>query len=662
MSGSYGVGANMPPSTKAEQPAAIEAVVARALGDAARLADDADLAGAAARYRTALAMMDGDDSRYAAVLHNLGTIDAKRGNLDAALAGFRAAFVARPGWVEPLLAQGHLLSSQRRFADAAVAFEAAAGCSPERLDARFNAARTWIRVRRFRIALPHLRAARELAPANEAVWNELRGVLQMLRREEEAHEDFLRFEAVAPMSASLAVAGYYASRRMGDIERQLRYRGLALTADYGPAEAHLVSVLLAQLQYDDVAPERILALYRTYDRAVHGGREQPESLARPRRSADARIRIGYLSADFRTHVMGELLLPALAAHDRASFDVRAYSLAPAENEDAATVQWRAVVNEFVNVSALSDRAAAERIAADDLDLLVDLMGHSSFSRPEILSWKPARVIATHLGYHGAVGLSEVDFKLTDQHADTEDSGRWQTEALLPLSVCVLPLRPLHPVAPPGGVNAARQVTRAALDLPADAVVYAAFVGAGKLSLRCIDLWRRILDAAPRAYLAFSPLRDDELSAILRRVTGLGIPEGRLRFVPYRRDDEAANRARYALVDVALDTLPYTGGDTTIAALAAGVPVVTLVGQRHAERMTYSILKHLGLEETIAATDDAYVALAIRLAEDQAFRAGQRAAIERAYADPKLTDPVHYARALEEAYVHALAAKGVLPPR
>ncbi|MEJ7668254.1 MAG: hypothetical protein WKH97_05890 [Casimicrobiaceae bacterium] len=649
----------MPPGTKVELAAGAEAVVARALSDAAQLAEGADFFGAAARYRTVLTLMPGDDPRRAAVLHNLGTLDAKRGDPDAALAGFRAAFAARPGWVEPLLAQGHLLSSQCRYADAAVAFEAAAGCAPERLDARFNAARTWIRVRRWRIALPHLRAARELAPNNEAVWIELRGVLQMLRYEEEAHEDFLRFEAVAPMSASFAVAGYYASRRMGDKERQVRYRDLALTAEYRPGEAPLVSVLLAQVQYDDVAPERILALYRTYDRLVHSGRVPSESLAAPRRSANARIKVGYLSADFRMHVMGELLLPALAAHDRAGFDIRAYSLAPAENEDAATGQWRAAVSEFVNVSSLDDRAAAERIAADDLDLLVDLMGHSSFSRPAILSWKPAPVIATHLGYHGAVGLSEVDFKLTDKHADTEESARWQMEALLPLSVCVLPLRRF---ARPAVANASLLVTRAALGLPDDAVVYAAFVGAGKLSLRCIDLWRRILDSVPCAYLAFSPLRDDERNAILRRVTGLGIPEARLRFVPCRRDDEGANRARYALVDVALDTLPYTGGDTSSAALAAGVPVVTLIGQRHAERMTYSILKHLGLEETIAATDEAYVALAVRLAQDQAFRTSQRAAIERAYADSKLTDPARYARALEEAYVRALAVKGVFPPR
>jgi len=636
-----------------------EADVASALGDAGRLAEGADFAAAATRYRTALATMAADDSRRAAVLHNLATIDAKRGDSDAALAGFRAAFVARPGWAEPLLAQGHLLSGQRRFADAAVVFEAAAGCAPDRLDARFNAARTWIRVRRYSIALPHLRAARQLAPANEAVWIELRGVLQMLRREEEAHEDFLTFEAAAPMSANLAVAGYYTSRRMGDKDRQVRYRDLALAAEYKALHAPLVSVLLAQVQYDDVAPERILALYRAYDRLVHSGPEQPKSLTVPRRSSDARIRVGYLSADFRTHVMGELMLPVLAAHDRARFDVRAYSLAPPENEDAATAQWRGAVNEFVNVSSLSDRAAAERIAADDLDLLVDLMGHSSFSRPAILSWKPARVIATHLGYHGAVGLSEVDFKLTDEHADTEVSTRWKLEAPLPLSVCVLPLRKY---APPTLAGAALDAARASLDLPQDAVVYAAFVGPSKLSLRCIELWRRILDALPRAYLAFSPLRDDDRSAILRRVTGLGIANERLRFVPYHRGDETANHSRYALVDVALDTLPYTGGDTSSAALAAGVPVVTLVGQRHAERMTYSILQHLRLDETIAETDNAYVAIAIRLGEDEAFRARQRTAIARAYADATLTDPVHYVRALEDAYVRALAAKGVPPPR
>ncbi len=371
-------------------------------------------------------------------------------------------------------------------------------------------------------------------------------------------------------------------------------------------------------------------------------------LARPRGDTDPVRRIGYLSADFRDHVMGKLLLPVIAAHDRARFEVRAYALAPPENSDAVTAQWKEAVDEFVNLAALDDRAAAEAIAADDLDLLVDLMGHSSWARPGILRCKPARVIVTHLGYHGALGLSQVDYKITDRYADTAATARWQLEATLPIDVCVLPLRHVAPAA-------AAELTRAALGLPEEAVIFGAFVGVLKLSQRCASVWRRILEAVPGSLLAFSPPSDEDRRAIERRLAGHGIATARLAFIPFRRGDDAFNRARYGVIDIALDTMPYTGGDTTAAALDAGVPVVTRVGGRHAERMGYSILMHLGLTQTIAQTDDAYVELAVRLARDRAFRDDVRAAVAVAMRDPAVTDPVRYARALEAAYDRALAA-------
>jgi predicted O-linked N-acetylglucosamine transferase (SPINDLY family) len=211
----------------------------------------------------------------------------------------------------------------------------------------------------------------------------------------------------------------------------------------------------------------------------------------------------------------------------------------------------------------------------------------------------------------------------------------------------LPLRRVAAAADP-------QLTRAALELPADAVVFGAFVGIYKLSQRCVDLWRRILDAVPGSVLMFSPQRDEDRRAIEARIVGLGIDGKRVAFAPYRRGDDAFNRARYALIDVALDTMPYTGGDTTAAALDAGVPIVTRVGGRHAERMGYSILMHLGLTQTIAHTDDGYVELAARLALDRGFRDDVRAAVERAFADPAVTDPARYARSLEAAYERAIA--------
>ena len=603
-----------------------------------------DHIGAIAAYRRAIKLAP----ERADLHYNLGVLLAGAKEHGEALHVLAVAAARRAAWAEPWLATGHLLFGLGRYAEAASAFEAAIARSPGRVDAAFNAAKALIRAKRFSLAVPHLERARALAPANEDIWFELRSLLLTLNREDDAAADLRRFELVAQPSARTVVAALRACFREGDAAREEHAVALALEWPYAAADANLVAEVLALIQYVDLPPPRLLQLYRTYDRLQQAQRDGLPPFAGPRRAGDSRIRIGYLSADFRAHVMGQLMLPVVGAHDRERFVVCAYALAPPENADAVTAQWKASVDEFTELAALDDRAAAEVIAADDLDLLIDLMGHSSYARPGILRYKPARVIATHLGYHGAVGLAQVDFKITDRYADTIASAAWQLEAPLPLPVCVLPLRRIAP-------SDEQVLTRSALGIPADSVVFGAFVGPRKLSPRCIELWQRILAAVPSAVLAFSPPDDRERSAIERRATGFGLSGNRMVHIPYRRDDLPFNRARYAIVDIALDTMPYTGGDTTAVALDAGVPVVTRVGVRHAERMTYSILMHLSLTQTIAETDDDYVALAVRLALDSAFRNEIREAIARAMADPAVTNPRRYARALENAYVAALAA-------
>jgi protein O-GlcNAc transferase len=177
----------------------------------------------------------------------------------------------------------------------------------------------------------------------------------------------------------------------------------------------------------------------------------------------------------------------------------------------------------------------------------------------------------------------------------------------------------------------------------------------KLSPRCLLLWKRILDAVPRAVLAFSPTRTAQHALYRRRLESFGIAAERIVFVPWAQDD-AIGRSRYRLIDVVLDTLPYTGGDTTAAALDMGVPVVTRVGTRQAERMTYSLLTHLGVTATVAHNDDDYVAIAVRLALDPTWRHAVAAEILAALPGSGLADADRYTRSLESAYGRALALK------
>jgi protein O-GlcNAc transferase len=641
-------------SCRADRRAAysMNAALAPLLAAAAARSAAGDTAGALHAYHAALKQAP----EHAELWHNVAILEAQRGAVDAAYAALAEAAHHKPAWPEPWQVRGRLLFAEQRFEEALAAFDAALARDANHMAALVNLALTLNRLRRFRAALAPLRRARALAPADETIWWTLRGNLLLLRLDEEALADYLAFAPGASVSARVVVTELASVRRLGDPAREVQAVEGVLNYRFAPGDSALLAEVLALVQYFDVPLAALLALYRSYDALVQGelaasGDATPLASTAPRRltSTDSRLRIGYLSADFRTHVMGELLAPVIEAHDRQRYCVYLFSLAPTENADSLTARFRAGSDGFVKLASLDDRTAAQAIAAANLDLLVDLMGHSAFARPGILARKPARVIATHLGYHGALGLASVDYKVTDATADVPANAAYQLEGLLPLTCGVLPVKSYE--AP------ARGYDRAALGIARDAVVCAAFVPAQKLSPRCVALWQTILAQAPEAVLLLSPPRDDDRIALVRHLTRLGLDTARVRFAPY---EPARLQDRYGLADLALDTLPYSGGDTTASALAAGIPVVTRCGERHAERMSASILRHAGLPELIVDNDAGYVALAVQLITDAKYRVVLQASVRAALSNAALTDPVRYARALEDAFDRALDAKQLRP--
>jgi predicted O-linked N-acetylglucosamine transferase (SPINDLY family) len=212
--------------------------------------------------------------------------------------------------------------------------------------------------------------------------------------------------------------------------------------------------------------------------------------------------------------------------------------------------------------------------------------------------------------------------------------------------CVYPFRLVEPAA-------THPFERAALGIADDMIILGAFVTPMKLSRRCLTLWREVLARLPGARIAFSPAHPAHRASYLRVAAAMGIAAERLLFLPQGRDD-AENQARYRLVDLVLDPMPFGGVNGSMEALAMGVPVVTLVGRRHGERSTYSILRNLGVTQTIAETGRDYVELAVRAATDPTFRADVHAAIARGLASSPLVDMPRHTRNLEAAYRAALA--------
>jgi len=468
---------------------------------------------AIATYRSVLEL----SPTLAEAHHNCGALLFARGDFDAAARSFDEAAKHKPAWPAPLLALGHVHFHTGRYADAQQAFERALALDANSIEALGNLGLTLQRRSRWSVALAHLQRARALAPTDVRVWFALRTTLLLLGRVEEAVEDFLRFEPGAPLSAELVTTGLMFSRFIGDPAYEAKYLPHALEWPYRSDQADLAAVTVSRAQYCDLPRETLLELYRKYDRLQQQNRSRFEPIALTRRAALAasgRMRIGYLSADFRAHVMGRLMREVLAAHDSTRVSLYLYSLAPEANEDQLTSEFRGLCERFVNLAERDDHSAALAIAGDEVDVLVDLMGHSSFSRPGILLWKPAPVIITHLGYHGCVGLREIDFKLTDAFADLPDAGSFQIEAPLALDCCLLPVRRVSPALSPASAPAAR---RAELGIADSAILFGAFVSLLKLSPRCLNLWRDILQRVPQSLLAFSPGNASEQSLYRRRV-------------------------------------------------------------------------------------------------------------------------------------------------
>ncbi len=402
--------------------------------------------------------------------------------------------------------------------------------------------------------------------------------------------------------------------------------------------------LLFLLLNFDVEPEMLHRFASTYDAAAVHVYGAPQPRQTPRRAG--KVRLGYLSGDLRDHVMGKQMWQAIQHHDRERFELFLYSTSAAR--DAWTEKFAGIADRFEVLAGFSDLAAAALIARDELDLLVDLSTHTKGARPGILAHKPARVQITHVASCGTVGLSAIDYKLTDAFADLPDNQGHMLETLLPMEGCVYPWRAVPPAE-------AHPFHRKALGIAKETIVIGAFVSAMKLSRRCIALWRDVLERVPVARLAFSPNHAAQRPLYERIAAAAGIAADRVLFLPQGRD-EHENQARYTLVDFVLDTLPYGGVNGTMEALAMGVPVVTLVGKRHGERSSYSMLANLGVLATVAQGGREYVDIAVRLATDPAFMTEVRGDIRAKLGHCALTDIVSHTRHLEAAYLHALAER------
>jgi predicted O-linked N-acetylglucosamine transferase (SPINDLY family) len=604
-----------------------------------------DLESAVALCRAGLALAADDNSRLA-LQRALGLAELARHDGVAARASFEEVLKGLPTDADAHYNHGVALQMMHLREDALRAYQRALAFDPGLIAADFNIGVILQEQGRTDAAITAFEQVLARDPRHVPAHKALGDTLLAARRIDDWLRVFERFEANCPHALSLAVQALEVYQYRGDFAGLDRYLDRLRQDEFKPESetdlADCLEQLLFLLLYFDIEPEAQLGFYRAYDAVAQRVYGKPISPPQIRRAG--RVRIGYLSGDLRNQVMGKMMWSAVQHHDRDRFELHFYSLTP-EN-DEWTQRYRELGDHFEMIGDLPDREAARRIAAKDLDLLVDLSTHTKGAKPGILALKPARVQITHVASAGAVGLSAIDFKLTDAFADTPENEAFLIETLLPMAGCVYPYRHIAPAAE-------HPFHRDRLNIRRDAMVIGAFVNPLKLSRRCLSLWREVMDRARHALLAISPLSPEARGVYGRLLSAANIPLQRVIVLPQGRSDEE-NQARYNVIDFALDPLPYGGVNGTLEALDMGVPVVTLCGKKHGERTSYSILENLGVSETVAASGSDYVDIAVRLATESEFMSTVRAAIRAGLAHSTLTDMPRHTRALEAAYEEALA--------
>lgn len=541
--------------------------------------------------------------------HNsLGIVLADLGRLDESLAAIDHALRLRPRFPEALSNRALALRRAGRLTEAVGAYRQVIGLNPRLSQAHDDLGNVLRTLGRLSEAEAEHREAIRLDPSCAAAHNHLAATLTDQGRAEEATACDRIAHQLLPESAA--------------VHSRLLY-GLHFSANHSAEfilEAHL-----------DWA--------RRHGEPLYSGAARDQPVVRPQNSdPHRRLRVGYVSPDFRQHPVATFFEPVLANRDPAGFEVFCYS--DVVRPDAVTERLRGYGAVWRDMCGEPDARVAELIRSDRIDILVDLTGHMNGNRLPLFARKPAPVQVAYIGYPDTTGLATMDYKITDAlHDPPGMTERYYTEKLVRLPECCWCYRP-DDDAP--AVN----------ELPALAsghITFGVLNQLVKATPLVMKLWARVLEAVPGSRLmALVKGGAEQDPAVRRHFADGGIPLSRLVLVGRRPRRQYLEL--YHQVDVALDTFPFNGHTTTLEALWMGLPTVTLAGVTHCQRAGLSVLSAVGLAEgLVATTPEQYVELAVRLASDLPKLAEMRSGLRERMRRSPLCDGPRVARALEGAY-------------
>ncbi|HEX4270637.1 MAG TPA: tetratricopeptide repeat protein, partial [Rhizomicrobium sp.] len=551
---------------------------------------------------------------------------------DAALAAVERALTAHRGFAEAWNSRGIILFDLKRVADAIASYEQALALRPDYAEAFNNRAVALWSLKRFTESLADCDRAIALNPGfADALYNRGNALAELNRPADAlaSYEQALDIDPDHPnalsglANAAMTIGDWAWTKELAPRIRDAVLEGKAVIQPFVVMGYHDDNTLQLRASENYVRQ----AGPGTLPRLWNGGRYDHD-----------RIRVAYLSADFHQHVTAALTAEMFECHDRARFEITAISFGP---DDGSAMRQRLVkvFDHFHDARQQSDREVAELLRQWEIDVAIDLGGHTSGARPWVLAHRPAPVQAKYMGYPGTSGSDFIDYLIADRLVVPKDQERYFSEKIagLPDTLWVTDTRRTVPAAP----------SRAQAGLPENTFVFCCFNHNWKITPSLFDIWMRLLQQVEGSVLWLlegnASIRDN----LRKEASARGVAPERLIFAARTTPDQ--HLARQQLADLFLDTLPYNAHTTASDALWAGLPLVTTPGQSFPARVAASILKAAELPELIADDLAAYEALALRLAHDPASLSAIREKLKAGRTHVPLFDTARFTRNLEDLY-------------
>jgi protein O-GlcNAc transferase len=600
---------------------------------------------------------------------------------EEAMASCEQALKIDPNSVAASITRGNILAKLCRYEEALASFERAAAVDPRDVDALNNRGFALTQLRRFGDAFATFERALAIDPANIGVLGNRGAALLATNRFEEALAAFDRALALKPDDAESLYHRGHALANLSRYDEAVSAWERVLAID--PGHPHALGALafyrlmlcdwskaeefetkLKRALEDEravVEPFTLLAYpigpadqLRHTRRFVRARIPAVPRLARPHKArVGEKIRLAYLSADFRNHATAWLAAELFELHDRSRFDVLGVSYGV---DDGSEIRRRlaAAFDQFHDVALRSDREVAQLLLDLDVDIAVDLKGHTQHGRPAILAYRPAPVQVSYLGYPATMGVDFIDYVLADRIVLPFDQQQSYSEMIVHLPNC-------YQINDSKREIAAEAPTRSAVGLPETGFVFCSFNNSYKLTPQFFDVWMRLLRQVEGSVVWLLGTSEAATRNLCNEASARGVDPSRLVFAP--KMEISKHLARHRLADLFLDNLPVNAHTAASDALWVGLPVLTCMGENFVGRVAASVLSAAGVPELITRSLDEYEALALKLAADPALIAAIRQKLDGNRKTCPLFDTDRLRRDIERAYVTMwdIARRGE-PPR